>query len=121
VWMEAWPSRSVTLTRPVSMRETSDIREDKGVCTCDCNAARQVAAGLRTIAEAHFSAVVSGERLYEAGFFRNCATVFRISREGASSDTARARAIAPTSALKVRIALDLAVRLFLAGLKAAIN
>ena len=35
----------------------------------------------------------------------------RISDESASSDTARASAIAPTSALKVKIALDLAARL----------
>jgi len=53
--------------------------------------------------------------------FRSSATVFRISRESASSDTARANDIAPTSALKVKIALDLAVRLSLAGCKAAIN
>ena len=45
-----------------------------------------------------------------ADFFRSSATVFCISRESASSDTARASDIAPTSALKIKIALDLAVR-----------
>jgi hypothetical protein len=49
------------------------------------------------------------------GFFRRSATVFKISRESASSDTARASDIAPTSALKVKIALDLAARLSLPG------
>ncbi len=34
------------------------------------------------------------------GFFRSSDTVFKISCESASSDTARASAIAPTSALK---------------------
>jgi len=36
--------------------------------------------------------------------------VFKISRESASSDTARASDIAPTRALKVRMALDLVAR-----------
>src|SRR5260370_1062444 len=47
----------------------------------------------------------------EAGFFRRSPTVFKISRENASSDTAGASAIAPTSALRVKIALDVAARL----------
>jgi hypothetical protein len=46
-------------------------------------------------------------RRSQAGCFRRSATVFKISRESASSDTARASDIAPTSALKVKIALDL--------------
>ena len=46
----------------------------------------------------------------QAGFFRRSATVFKISCESTSSDTARASDIAPTSALKVKIALDLAAR-----------
>jgi hypothetical protein len=41
--------------------------------------------------------------------------VFKISRESALSDTARASDIAPTSALKVEIALDLPARLSLPG------
>jgi hypothetical protein len=53
--------------------------------------------------------------LSQAGFFRRSATVFRILRESASSDTARASDIPPTSALKIRIALDLAARLSLPG------
>src|SRR2546430_357201 len=60
-------------------------------------------------------------RCVEAKFFRSSATVFSISRESASLDTARAKDIAPTSALKVTIALDRAVRLFLAGSRPAIN
>ena len=58
---------------------------------------------------------------YPPDFLRRSATVFSISRESALPDTARARDIAPTSALKVKIALDLAVRLFLPGSRAAIN
>ena len=58
---------------------------------------------------------------FQAGCFRRPATVFRISCESASSDTARANDIAPTRALKVRIALDLAARLFLPGSKPAIK
>src|SRR5438445_13533802 len=60
-------------------------------------------------------------RCVEAKFFRSSATVFSISRESASSDTARAKDIAPTSAPKVTIALDRAVRLSLAGSRPAIN
>ncbi len=48
-------------------------------------------------------------------------TVFKISRESASSDTARASDIATTSALKVKIALDLAARLSLPGSKPTID
>ena len=48
------------------------------------------------------------------------ATVFRISSDRASSETARANDIAPTSALNVRIAFDLAARLSLPGSKPAI-
>jgi len=58
---------------------------------------------------------------FEAEVLKSFATVFSISWESASSDTARAKDMAPTSALKVKIALDLAVRLSLAGRKAAIN
>jgi hypothetical protein len=47
--------------------------------------------------------------------------VFNISRESASSDTARASDIAPTSAQKVKIACDLAARLSLPGGKPAIT
>src|SRR5580692_5283256 len=57
----------------------------------------------------------------EADFFRSSATVFCISRDSDSSDTARARDIAPTSALKVKIALDLAARLSLPGSNPTIN
>ena len=57
----------------------------------------------------------------KSGFFRSSAAVFKISRERASSDTARASDIAPTSALKVRIALDLAARLSLSGSSPTIN
>src|SRR5580698_2146256 len=57
----------------------------------------------------------------QAGFLRRPATVCKISRESTSSDTARARDIAPTSALKVKIALDLAARLSLPGSNAASN
>ena len=57
----------------------------------------------------------------QAGFFRRSATVFEISCESISSDTARASDIAPTSALKVRIALDLAARLSLPGSNPTIN
>src|SRR5580700_1075371 len=57
----------------------------------------------------------------QAGFLRRSATVSKISRERSSSDTARARDIAPTSALKVRIALDLAARFSLPGSKPRIN
>ena len=46
---------------------------------------------------------------------RRSATVLKISFESASSDTARASDIAPTSALKVKIALDLAARLSFAN------
>jgi hypothetical protein len=59
--------------------------------------------------------------LSQEGFFRRSATVFSISRESPSSDTARASDIAPTSALKVRIALDLAARLSLPGNIPTIN
>src|SRR6267154_1249272 len=48
---------------------------------------------------------------HKAGFFRSLATVFRISRESCSSDTARAMPMAPTSAQYVMIARDLAVPL----------
>ena len=47
--------------------------------------------------------------------------MFCISRDSDSSDTARARDIAPTSALKVKIALDLAARLSLPGSNPTIN
>jgi hypothetical protein len=47
--------------------------------------------------------------------------VFKISRESASSDTARASTIAPTSALKVKVALDLAARLSSPGSNPTIN
>jgi hypothetical protein len=57
----------------------------------------------------------------QAGFFKRSATVFKISCESASSDTARASDIAPTSALKVKIALDLASRLSLPGSNSIIN
>jgi hypothetical protein len=45
---------------------------------------------------------------FQAGSFRRSATVVKISRESTASDTARASDIAPMSALKVKIALDLA-------------
>ena len=48
---------------------------------------------------------------HKAGSFRRCATVFKISRESSSSDTARAMPMAPTSAQYVMIARDLAVPL----------
>jgi hypothetical protein len=48
---------------------------------------------------------------HKEGFFRSFATVFRISRESCSSDTARATPMAPTSAQYVLIASDLAVPL----------
>src|SRR6266436_247178 len=48
---------------------------------------------------------------HKAGFFRSLATVFKISRESSSSDTARAMPMAPTSAQYVMIARDLAVPL----------
>jgi hypothetical protein len=54
-------------------------------------------------------------------FFKNCPTVSSISRESPSSDTARAKDMAPTSALKVKIALDLALLLSLPGSNLAIN
>ena len=57
----------------------------------------------------------------EAESFKTSAAVRRISRDIFSSDTARASVIAPTSALKVKIALDLAARLFLPGSKPVIN
>jgi hypothetical protein len=60
-------------------------------------------------------------RCSEAGSFRISATDFKISRESDSSDTARARAIAPASALKVKIAFDLATRLSLSGSNPAIE
>src|ERR1700733_4874605 len=65
----------------------------------------------------------AAHRLYrsQAGFFRRSATVFEISCESTSSDTARASDIAPTRALKVRIALDLAARLSLPGSKPRIT
>ena len=53
--------------------------------------------------------------------FRSSFTVLRISRESASSDTARASTIAPTSALKVKIAFDPAACLSLPGSKPASN
>jgi len=53
--------------------------------------------------------------------FRSSFTVLRISRESASSDTARASTMAPTSALKVKIAFDLAACLSLPGSKPASN
>ena len=53
--------------------------------------------------------------------FRSSFTVLRISRESASSDTARASTIAPTSALKVKIAFDPAALLSLPGSKSASN
>ena len=66
--------------------------------------------------------IFSGRVLaFEVEFFRSSATALRISRESAWSDTTRAKDIAPTSALKVKIALDLAARLFLPGSKPAIN
>jgi hypothetical protein len=49
-------------------------------------------------------------RSFEAGFLKSSATVFSISRESASSDTVRAKDIAPTSALKVKIACHLVAR-----------
>src|SRR5689334_2717513 len=60
-------------------------------------------------------------RCGEARFFRSSATLFSISRESASSDTVRAKDIAPTSALKVKIACDLTACGSLPGIKAAIN
>ena len=66
--------------------------------------------------------IFSGRVLaFEAEFFRTSAAVRRISRDIFSSDTARASVIAPTSALKTKIALDLAARLFFPGSKPAIN
>src|ERR1700730_8280327 len=47
--------------------------------------------------------------------FRNSFTVLRVSMESVSSDTARASTMAPTSALKVKIAFDLAACLSLPG------
>lgn len=71
------------------------------------------------------SAIVlsSGDRLdrSHARYFKRSATVFKISCESTSSDTARASDIAPTSALKVKIALDLAARLSLPGSNPTIN
>jgi hypothetical protein len=58
---------------------------------------------------------------FEAEFFKSFPTVSSISRESDSSDTARASDIAPTSALKIKTALDLAVRLSLPGSNVAIN
>ncbi len=42
-------------------------------------------------------------------------TVFNVWHDGASSDTARASDIAPTSALKIKVAFDLAAHLSLPG------
>ena len=67
------------------------------------------------------SALVARPEGYQAGFFRRSATVVKISCESTSSDTARASDIAPTRALKVRIALDLAWRLSLPGSNPASN
>jgi hypothetical protein len=53
-------------------------------------------------------------------FFKNCPTVSSISRESPSS-IRRAKDMAPTSALKVKIALDLALLLSLLGSNPAIN
>ena len=94
-----------------------------GSCTGCAGAPLESGSGLL---DATFRFVIEGKvvnwaQCFEAEFFKSSATVFSISRESASSDTARARDIAPTSALKVKIALDLAVRLSLAGRKAAIN
>jgi hypothetical protein len=58
---------------------------------------------------------------FAAEFFKSSPTLFSISRESASSDTTRANDIAPTSALKLKIALDLAARLSLPGSNVAIN
>jgi hypothetical protein len=58
---------------------------------------------------------------FEPDFFKSFPTVSSISRESVSSDTARASDIAPTSALKIKIALDLAVPLSLPGSSVAIN
>src|SRR6476661_7134209 len=54
-------------------------------------------------------------------FFKSSPTVSSISRESSSSDTARASDIAPTSALTIKIAIDLAARLPLPGSNVAIN
>src|ERR1700691_1257309 len=56
------------------------------------------------------SALIAQPEGSPAGFFRRSATVVKISCESTSSDTARASDIAPTSALKVKIALDLAAQ-----------
>ena len=58
---------------------------------------------------------------FQAGCLRRSATVFKISRESASSETARASDIAPTRALNVRIAFDLAAGLSLPGSSPTIN
>ena len=58
---------------------------------------------------------------FTADFFNSSPTVSSISRESVSSDTERASDIAPTSALTIRIALDLALRLALPGSNVAIN
>ena len=57
----------------------------------------------------------------EAEFFRTSDTAFKISSDSASSETARAKDIAPTSALNFRIAFDLAARLSSLGSILAIN
>jgi hypothetical protein len=44
------------------------------------------------------SAAMPKSDFHKEGFFRRCATVFKISRESSSSDTARAMLMAPTIA-----------------------
>ncbi len=48
--------------------------------------------------DAHTAAMPRSD-FHKARFFRRCATVFKISRESSSSDTARAMPMAPTSAV----------------------
>ena len=43
-------------------------------------------------------ATMPGSDFHKVGFFRRCATVFKISRESSLFDTARAMLMAPTSA-----------------------
>ena len=94
------------VSKPTASRLTRRISEARRWCSFPAAMSRRSTRS--KVSEPQSASQVDVFACPEADFFRSSATVLCISRESASSDTARASDIAPTRALKVKIALDLA-------------
>ena len=106
-----------SIVRPLGPTRQSGTYQQTGLSISELPVARQESGRLRRDVNALQLVVETWSRghhemhanAHDVGglVFRSCATVFRISREGSWSDTARAMVMPPTSAHSVMIARDL--------------